>query len=269
MNRMTTMNILDAIKKHKLVEIARQKKDFPAERFYGEPAFSRKTRSLSGALIRTGSLGVIAEFKRISPSRGNIHEQADAGEIIRGYAEAGAAGVSVLTDRKYFGGSLNDLVRAGKTASCPVLRKEFILDEYQVLESKAMGADAVLLIAAMLGREKIRELARKAKEVGLEVLLELHDPGELETLNEYIDVVGVNNRDLKTFRVDTETGMGMMQDLPEDLPKIAESGIQSVEDAVSLAHAGYQGFLIGELFMKHADPPRVLREFIRELHKSL
>ncbi len=258
------MNILDSIIADKIKEVRQQKELVPAGLLEREADFGRVPASLSAALEKEGSSGIIAEFKRRSPSGGTINEDADPAEIAAGYTEAGAAGLSVLTDRKYFGGTAGDLRRARSACGTPILRKEFIFDEYQVLESKAMGADAILLIAAVLDRRKVRQLAGLARSIGLEVLLEIHGEGELEMIHESVDMVGVNNRDLKKMVTGTETSEMLAEKIPSGFIRISESGIDGPEAVSKLRSYGYRGFLIGEHFMRQENPAGACRDFISE-----
>ena len=259
------MNILDKIVTDKVLEVQAGKQRVPVGKLEGSPLFGRPTISLRDSLEQSRTSGIIAEFKRKSPSRGNINEQADPVAIARSYIEAGASGLSVLTDQKYFAGSAEDLIRVRETHSCPILRKDFIIDEYQVLEARAWGADVILLIAAVLGPEEVRKLSRLARSLQLEVLLEIHDENELQALNQHIDIVGVNNRDLKKMKTDVNTSMVLSPKIPADFLKISESGISDPGTISRLAQSGYKGFLIGEYFMQHADPGKVCRELIKTI----
>lgn len=208
--------------------------------------------------------GIIAEFKRRSPSKGEIHPRAMAEKVLGGYERAGAAACSVLTDTPYFGGSLDDLALARRSVSLPLLRKEFIVDERQILEARCYGADAVLLIASVLTAGEIERFTLTAHHAGLEVLLELHGNCELDKMTDGVDMIGVNNRNLATFKVDIEESLLMVSQLPRDAVKVAESGITSMMQLRELRAAGYQGFLIGERFMRNADPASALNDFIND-----
>jgi indole-3-glycerol phosphate synthase len=258
------MTILNRIIVDKEKEVAERKKLVTIDDLHTSPYFHRKCISLKNSLMNSKS-GIIAEFKRKSPSKGWIHEEADVVEITSGYNEAGAAGISILTDSKYFGGVTEDLMAARPHINCPVLRKDFMVDVYQLYEAKAMGADVILLIAAALSVEKTRELAIKAHELGLEVLLEVHNKEELSHVNENVDIVGVNNRNLKTFEVSTDVSFELADLIPDGLVKISESGISSPETVNELRRAGYSGFLMGENFMKESDPAVALKHFIKKL----
>ena len=221
-------------------------------------------RSLSGALVQS-STGIIAEFKRRSPSKGWIKESGRPEVIPPSYERAGAAALSILTDEPYFGGS-NDYLRTARSlVSLPILRKDFIVDEYQVFEAKEMGADAVLLIAACLGREELRTLAHTARNLGLETLLEIHGESELDYIGQDVSVVGVNNRDLHVFHTDVQTSVDLAPKIGAEFVKISESGIKSAGDIRMLRMCGYSGFLMGERFMCEVDPGKALAEFIAEI----
>ena len=209
--------------------------------------------------------GIIAEFKRRSPSKGWIHRHADAAQIPLAYQQAGAAALSILTDEAYFGGSLKDIRTARPTVSLPILRKDFIISRYQLLQAKAVQADAVLLIASALTPQACLTLAKEAHTLGLETLLEIHTEAELDYLNEYIDVVGVNNRHLGTFHTDASHSLRLAEALPRGIVKISESGISSPDTLLRLREAGFDGFLIGETFMKTDDPGEALSRFIADL----
>lgn len=225
----------------------------------------RPTLSLSRALVNSSS-GIISEFKRRSPSKGWISPNADPAIIAPAYEQGGATALSVLTDTKYFGGSDEDLRTARAKVSLPILRKDFICDEYQLYEARLWGADAILLIASALERNACIALARKAKELQLEVLLELHHERELEYLNDAVDVVGINNRNLGTFHTDTEHSFLLAEQLPRETVRISESGISDAATARELRQKGFQGFLIGELFMRTENPGDSLKHFLEQMH---
>jgi indole-3-glycerol phosphate synthase len=256
------MDILDKIMADKRREVKERKQQVPPEDLEAFPHFKRPVLSLRDKLDRNPAGGIIAEFKRKSPSRGMIKETADPVEITRGYKEAGACGLSVLTDNKYFAGSPEDLIRVREAHHLPILRKDFMIEEYQILEARAWGADVVLLIAAVLGKERIRDLSRLASSIGLEVLLEVHREAELALLNEYVDMVGVNNRDLKKMVTDVNTSLALAEKIPADFLKISESGISNAGTMLALRAHGYRGFLIGEYFMQSPDPAGACRRLI-------
>jgi indole-3-glycerol phosphate synthase len=260
------MNILDKIIEVKKQEVAESRKTVPEEQLILHPWYGRKCHSLSSALLENGSKGVIAEFKQKSPSKGDINREAKVEKVTKSYAMAGASGLSVLTDYDFFGGSLENLVKARETnPDIPILRKDFMIDGYQVTEAKAYGADIILLIAACLEKDKARELAMAAKNMGMEVLMEVHSEEELEIINEYVDMVGVNNRNLKTFTVDIETSVDLAKLIPDRFVKISESGLSDVKTIHYLRKHGFQGFLIGETFMKGSDPGEACKNFISRL----
>jgi indole-3-glycerol phosphate synthase len=258
------MNILDKIITDKRIEVEQRKKLFNEAvlrelNFFGDVCISMKRALLENAG------GIIAEFKRKSPSKGWINENADVRNVVNGYKTYGATGISVLTDENYFGGLLDDLTDARKIFDGPILRKDFIIDEYQIIEAKSYGADVILLIASCLGQEDVKRLALAAHDLGLEVLLEIHDETELEYISEAIDIVGVNNRNLKTLEVDLQTSLELSKQIPAEKIKISESGISSVDDILLLKQHGFHGFLIGENFMKEADPGLAFEEFVNAL----
>jgi indole-3-glycerol phosphate synthase len=259
------MTILEQIIENKRQEVQTLKAARPLQELVKSGYFERKTLSLTRFLADPDRTGIIAEFKRKSPSRGMINGNAIIEEVTTGYFRSGASALSILTDLEFFGGRNEDLTRARELNPIPILRKEFIIDEYQVLESKSIGADAVLLIAAVLDISQTKNLARLARSLDLQVLLELHQPAELDHLNEYIDLVGVNNRDLNTFAVDTEVSVRMAHDIPADFVRISESGISSPLTIIKLKGYGYQGFLIGESFMRSHDPVVAFSAFVKSL----
>ena len=255
-------NILDNIVANKRMEVDAMKALIPmellvraAENVDYEPV------SLREALLASPT-GIIAECKRRSPSKGEIHPKADVRSVVVGYAANGAAACSVLTDTVYFGGALSDLAVARSSVSIPLLRKDFIVSDYQLYQARACGADAVLLIASVLSADEIRRFTATAHSLGLEVLLELHDESELGRYIPEVDVVGVNNRNLGTFVTDLNTSRIMAGYLPADAVKVAESGIRTISDIESLRSAGYSGFLIGETCMKASYPGAALKDFI-------
>ncbi len=259
------MNILDQIIADKRSEVLLKKSIIPITQWEQSVLFGRECTSLATAL-RTSDTGIIAEHKRRSPSKGTIHQGTNVAQVAKGYEDAGACGISVLTDLKYFGGALEDLLLARAAAALPLLRKEFIIDEYQVVEAKAHGADVILLIAAVLTRNDIKTLSELAKSLGMEVLLEVHNQEELENaIMPGLDMLGVNNRDLKTFEVRLDTSTTLSEQIPDDFVKVSESGISSIAAINELKAFGFQGFLIGENFMKTAHPGKSAAEFIQKL----
>lgn len=256
------MMILNKILAEKRKEVEQRKLEKSIDGLKKEPFFNRNTISLRERLSQSKT-GIIAEFKRKSPSKGWLNENADAIHIAKEYCKNGASGISILTDYQFFGGSPQDLISARLQIDCPVLRKDFIIDEYQLFEAKAMGADVILLIAAAFEEEnEVIKLAKKAKELNLEVLLEVHNKEELRFLNNYIDIVGVNNRNLQTFNVSLQTSKELSTLIPKRYLKISESGISSPEVVKELQGYGFQGFLIGERFMKENNPANKFSQFL-------
>lgn len=259
------MNILSKIVADKRKEVDLKKSIIPVSQLERSVLFSRKSNSLAKALRNSGT-GIIAEYKRRSPSKATINQNANVGLVAKGYQNAGVCGMSVLTDIKYFGGSLEDLLLARASVQMPLLRKEFIVDEYQLIEAKANGADAILLIAAVLTAQEIKSFSELAKSLELDVLLEIHNEAELhKSIMPSLDMLGVNNRNLKTFEVSLETSKILSQMIPDDFVKVSESGISTVEAIKELKAYGYQGFLIGENFMKTENPGKNAHEFITNL----
>lgn len=257
------MTILEKIIACKKKELTKNAALISVRELEKRKLFNREVISLSESLLDKNKTGIIAEFKRKSPSKGIINSGASVAEVTSGYFREGASGVSVLTDNEFFAGSSDDLISARGNIFIPILRKDFIINEYQVIESKAIGADAILLIAAALGKTEILNLARVARSLGLEVLLEIHDPKELEMTNQYVNIIGVNNRNLKTFKVNTDTSEKLADKIPAGFIKISESGITSPEIIKKLRIAGFNGFLIGEKFMFTPDPVKAFSEFVK------
>jgi indole-3-glycerol phosphate synthase len=262
------MNILETIVENKRLELKKKKSAIGTNELEKRKLFASKTYSLKNAIKDENSTGIIAEFKRRSPSKGIINGDADVVKITAAYTRNGAAGLSILTDENFFGGSDDDLVRA-RINSVPILRKDFMIDEYQVIESKSIGADVILLIAACLTTKEVQQLARFAKSFKLEVLLEIHNEKELDHICEEIDLVGVNNRDLKTFKVDIDRSVELSDKIPAGKMKISESGISDIGVIHHLRTFGYKGFLIGENFMKENDPAIAFANFINKLKSGI
>ena len=259
------MNILDKIVIDKRKEVDLRKSLIPISQLEASVLFTRETVSLSKAL-RKSSSGIIAEHKRRSPSKAVINQSLNVADVAKGYQDAGVCGMSVLTDGKYFGGSLDDLIIARASCNLPLLRKEFIIDPYQILEAKAFGADVILLIAAILTRDEIKQFSKLAKDLELDVLLEVHNEEELfKSLMPSLDMLGVNNRNLKTFEVSLDTSKHLSELIPNDFVKVSESGINSIEAIKNLQPYGYKGFLIGENFMKTDNPGLSALAFIKTL----
>lgn len=259
-------NILERIVVKKLLEIETAKANVSVEELMDSEFFSRQCHSFSAFLTASDRTGIIAEFKRQSPSKGVINDQVKVADVTRGYVSAGASALSVLTDGSFFGGHKNDLIDARKANEIPLLRKDFMLDEYQVYEAKAWGADIILLIAAILTPDRIKTLASLAKSLTLNVLLEVHNLEELErSLCDDLDAVGVNNRNLANFSVSTQHSYNLVDHIPAKFLKISESGISDPTAILELKKAGFDGFLIGENFMKQADPGKAMQEFVLKM----
>lgn len=259
------MNILEKIVADKKKEVELKKAVIPVRQLEASSLFQREPLSLAYKL-RHSKTGIIAEHKRRSPSKSVINQNCNVQDVARGYMLAGACGMSVLTDGKYFGGSLEDLLLARAEVEFPILRKEFIIDEYQIIESRSHGADTILLIAAILTREEIKTLSELAKSLQLDVLLEVHNEEELvKSLMPSLDMLGVNNRNLKTFEVNLETSAELAEKIPDEFVKVSESGISSVTAINELREIGYRGFLIGENFMKTANPGESADQFIKQI----
>jgi indole-3-glycerol phosphate synthase len=258
------MSILDTIIARKFEEVAERKLQTPISALENSIHFSKQMISLKQSILDPQRTGIIAEFKRKSPSKGIINNTADVVEVTKAYAEFGASGLSVLTDTDFFGGFTEDLLNA-RINPIPILRKDFIVDEYQIAEAKAMGADVILLIASCLTPLRVKELATFAKSLQLEILLELHNENELNHINEHIEIVGINNRNLNTFEVDIENSIRMAEQLGNAYVKVAESGIKSPEDVIRFKQYGFDGFLIGENFMKNTNPASAFQSFVSTL----
>ena len=259
-------SILDRIVTDKHTEVALRKQLIPIKQLEHSVLFERQSPSLSTRLINSTS-GLITEHKRRSPSKDCINQNLNVQDVAKGYETAGACGMSVLTDMKYFGGSLEDLLTSRASCEIPLLRKEFIIDTYQIVEAKAYGADVILLIAAILSRDEIQAFSRLAQSLGMEVLLEIHNEDELQkSIMPSLNMIGVNNRNLKTFEVSLETSRTLSGLIPDEFVKISESGIRTVEDIKSLQPYGYKGFLIGENFMKTENPGAAAADFINLLN---
>jgi indole-3-glycerol phosphate synthase len=257
------MDILNEIIAHKKKEVAERKELYPVKLLERNLYFSAPAVSLRRYLMRDDKVGIIAEIKRRSPSRGIINQYVSVERTSIGYMQAGASALSVLTDTAFFGGKNEDLTTARKFNYCPILRKDFIIDEYQVIEARSIGADAILLLANVLDKKRIRELAGLARSLGMEVLLEIRDEQELGAIDPIIDVVGVNNRDLRTFKVDISQSIRLASLIPSEFIKVSESGISSVQALHRLKAEGYRGFLVGEAFMQHNRPEEACAAFIK------
>jgi len=260
------MTILEEILVHKRKEVTEAKELRPIKLLERSIFYETDSVSMSGYLSRPDKVGIIAEIKRASPSKGMIHEHIDVEQLSIGYMQAGASALSVLSDAKFFSGSNKDVEVARKFNFCPILRKDFILSEYQVIEAKSIGADCILLIAAAIDAKTCKQLAQVAKGLGLEVLLEVHSKEEIDShASEYIDIIGVNNRDLRDFTTDIETSIALAEHIPTDFIKISESGISNADAIVRLKSVGYDGFLIGGYFMEHGHPEDACARLIKEV----
>ncbi len=256
------MNILDTIVAKKKIEVVRDKRIRNIPALESEVLFKKETKSFRDFMLRKDKTGIIAEFKRKSPSKGIINDTSTVEEVTADYVKYGASAISILTDETFFGGSLNDLLKA-TSYEIPILRKDFIVDEYQVIESKAHGADIILLIAACLSKKEVKTLSAVAKNIGLNVLLEIHNEAELDHICDEIDVTGINNRDLKTFKVDLKHSIELCKKIPADKIKISESGIDAPETVHHLKENGFNGFLMSEKFMKEKNPGQAFRDFVK------
>ncbi len=259
------MNILEKIVAHKKQEVQNRRELYPVRLLEQSIYYETKAVSMVKYLMREDKTGIIAEFKRRSPSKGNINPYATVESVSIGYMQAGAWALSVLTDEHFFGGRNADLTEARKFNFCPILRKDFVIDPYQIIEARSIGADAILLIAECLSKKELKDLATLAKSLGLEVLMEVHSLGQLEKLCSEVDMVGVNNRNLEDFSVNVGTSFELAGAIPDEFVKISESGISEAETIVELRQAGFRGFLIGEHFMKTAHPSRTCAQMVQEI----
>ena len=260
------MTILDKIVERKRVEVSEAQAKVSIEELSKYPLFSRTCYSLKESVLDPQRTGIISEYKRASPSKGVINNINTVSEVVKGYQNAGASAISVLTDADFFQGSLKDLEEARSVLTIPLLRKEFIIDKYQIAEAKAYGADIILLIAACLTNEEVSELSNYAKTLGLNVLLEVHNEEELKgNLFDTVDAIGVNNRNLKDFSVSLAHSYDLVNKIPDTYIKVSESGISDPQTIRELKSIGYNSFLIGENFMKTTDPGKALLEFVKEI----
>lgn len=262
------MNILEKIIGAKKGEIERRKSLYPVKLLEQSIYFDTPCLSMKSYLLRPDKAGVIAEFKRRSPSKGDINPYASVEEVSIGYMMAGASGLSILTDEPFFGGRNEDLTTARDFNYCPILRKDFVLDEYQVVEAKSIGADAILLISECLSNEQVKGLATLAQSLGMEVLLEMHSSKQLAKLCEQITMAGINNRNLATFETNIQTSLELGEQIPDDFVKVSESGLNNPADVVQLQEAGFQGFLIGGHFMEDDEPHKKAVRFLDGLRRE-
>jgi indole-3-glycerol phosphate synthase len=261
------MTILDNIVAKKYREVKERKAISPVHQLEKSLLFIRKPLSLKHFLLKEDLFGIIAEFKRKSPSKGFMNEFSEAGRICCEYMQAGASAVSILTDSDFFGGSSYDLIQARELIDCPILRKDFIVDEYQIIEARSIGADAILLITSLHKPEKIDQFHRFARSLDLEVLVEVHDEEDFSKIPADAQLVGINSRNLSSLYIDKELPSRFIEKIPEGVLKIAESGIKTTSDYLNLKNVGFNGFLIGELFMNTPDPGKSCRIFIEELRR--
>jgi indole-3-glycerol phosphate synthase len=261
------MTILDKIIAFKKTEIAKIKAEVHIKKLVESPNFGREVFSLKKSLLEVGSTGIIAEFKRQSPSKGIINDTATIADVTNGYLDANVAAQSILTDTSFFGGSMADLMEARViNQQKPILRKDFIVDGFQIVEAKAIGADVILLIAACLTSEELKNYGNLATDLGLEVLYEVHTQEDLDKINDLDNkIIGINNRNLNTFEVDLENSIKLSNQIPESSLKISESGISDPKIIMGLKEYGFQGFLIGETFMNKENPGEACLEFISQL----
>lgn len=260
------MTILDKIIDKKKQEVEQAKAVSVIADLEAMPLFGRSCYSLYDSIRHPERNGIISEFKRASPSKGTINAHSPVAEVVTGYQAAGVSAVSVLTDAEFFKGNLADLTEARAALHLPLLRKEFIVDEYQIVEAKAYGADIILLIAAVLDPKEVQVLSAFAQSLGLHVLLEVHNREELErSITDSVDAIGVNNRNLKDFSVSLDHSLELVGLIPNRFIKVSESGISNPATIRQLREAGFQGFLIGENFMKTDDPVQAISEFVKAL----
>lgn len=260
------MNILEQIKQHKIAEVNTKKSLYPIKLLEQSPYYESTCVSMKKYLRDNNRSGIIAEFKRKSPSKGDINKYANVQDVTLGYMQAGAAALSVLTDEYFFGAKKDDLQTARKFNYCPILRKDFIVDEYQIIEAKSMGSDVILLIAKMLTPQEIKSFTASAKSLGLEVFLEFHNEEEIKNISDAnFDLAGINNRNLNSFEVEVENSIRLAELLPSNVLRIAESGIESAKTIKQLKKNGFQGFLIGEYFMRNSNPAEKCKELIKQL----
>ncbi|WP_185877019.1 indole-3-glycerol phosphate synthase TrpC [Blattabacterium cuenoti] len=267
------MNLLERIVFFKKKEVYERKFLNPVNKLEKTFFFERNPFSLVKKLKEKKS-GIISEFKLRSPSKGIINKSLSSKiidnpivmeTIIKDYELSGVSGISILTDQKFFSGKNEFIKKVRSSISIPIIRKEFIIDEYQILESKAIGADVILLIANILTKNQIKNFSRLAKSIGLEIILEIHDEVETDKITENLDIIGINNRNLKTFNLDFKNCLKLSKKIPEGYTKIAESGIDNINYIIELKKQGFKGFLIGEYFMKKENPGKACEIFVKSL----
>lgn len=257
------MNILEEIIQYKSQEVVQMQQNVPVENLIQSRYFNRKTYSLIESLDSKN--GIISEFKRQSPSKGIINNNVEVQEVVASYQKAGVSAISILTDEFFFGGSIEDILQVRDEISLPILRKDFIVSTYQIYQAKAIGADVILLIASVLNQTQINEFTNLANELGLEVLLELHDEKEIQKMVPQVQHIGVNNRNLKTFKVDVSLSKKLLPLVPQTYKRISESGISNVDTILELKKYDINGFLIGENFMSQKNPGEACIAFCKEL----
>ncbi len=262
------MNKLQEIVIEKRKQVEEDKLLVPLELLEQSIYFHRECASLKEYITRKDKSGIIAEIKKKSPALGAINAEIKVEDLAKAYEQAVVSAISVLTDTKFFGGCNADLIAARENTICPILRKDFVIDKYQIVEAKSIGADIILLIAAILTKEEIAQFTELAHKLGMEVILEVHASHELEKVYKNVDVIGVNNRNLETMQIDIATSQSMSKLIPAGFIKISESGIENPEIVLELKQYGYDGFLIGSHFMKHTDPGKACEEFIEQINKQ-
>lgn len=263
------MNILDKIISYKHKEVFIDRDNTPIKKLEKSEFFERKCFSLK-KIIKESNLGIISEFKRKSPSKGWFNSNINILSVVKDYESAGSSGISILTDKKFFYAEQNDLSIVRKNISIPILKKDFIIDLYQIFSAKSMGADVILLISEILSKKMINEFAKQAKNLGMEVIMELHSENEIDKINDNIDIIGINNRNLKTFEVNIESSIKLFSKIPDNFIKISESGISKPEDVIFLKNnIGFKGFLIGEIFMNSNNPGYSCKKFIKNINNNL
>ncbi len=263
------MTILDKIVKDKIEELYYIKKSISYRNLESSNYFCRDTVSMKQSVTDKNLNGIISEFKRQSPSKGVINDFSKVQDVTFGYENAKVSAISILTNKKYFGGTNDDIINSRDGVNIPILRKEFIIDEYQIVEAKSIGADAILLIASILDKKKIKQFSELAKSLNLDVLFEIHNENELKKVHYSVDMVGVNNRNLNDFTVDIKNSKDLSKIIPNDFVKVSESGISNTEAIKDLINFGYKGFLIGENFMKTKTPAEECSKFIEELNVTI
>lgn len=261
------MTILDKIVAFKKQEVAKIKAEIPVKKLIESPYFKKEAISLKKSLLDPYSTGIIAEFKRQSPSKGIINDKVSVSEVTNGYLDANVTAQSILTDTSFFGGTMADLMEARTiNTTKPILRKDFVVDGFQIVEAKAIGADVILLIATCLDEMQLKNYGQLATDLGLEVLYEVHSQEDLDKIGDLDNkIIGINNRNLKTFEVDLEHSMNLANQIPDSALKVSESGISDPRIITGLKEYGFQGFLIGENFMKTDNPGEACKEFIAQI----